>query len=75
MDEKEEDVSEESFQKHVKFYKKLNKTILNIQNEIKNSQDEMILKHLKERIDAIELDKKRIKNMFKDKNDDIWDNL
>ena len=59
MDEKEEDVSEESFQKHVEFYKKLNKKIFDYENEIKQSKDNGIIKHLKERIDALELDKNR----------------
>jgi len=75
MDEKEEDRSEESFQKHVEFYKKLEQKIFDIQKEIKNSSEDAIIKHLSERIDALELDKKRIRNMFKDKNDDIWTDL
>lgn len=75
MDEKEEDRSEESFQKHLEFYKKLEQKIFDIRKEIKNSDDQTILKHLSERIDALELDKKRIRNMFKDKNEDIWTNL
>jgi len=75
MDEKEEDRSEESFQKHLEFYKKLEQKIFDIRKGIKNSDDQTILKHLSERIDALELDKKRIRNMFKDKNEDIWTNL
>ena len=75
MDEKEEDLSEESFQKHLEFYKKLNKKIKDIQNEIGDSCDEKILKHLRERIDALELDKKRIKKMFKNTTDDTWNHL
>jgi predicted nuclease with TOPRIM domain len=75
VDEKEEDRSEESFGKHLEFYKKLEQKITDIKNEIEHSSDAKILKHLKERIDAIELDKKRIKNMFKEKNDDVWNNL
>ena len=75
MDEKDEDRSEESFQKHVEFYKKLEQKISDIQKEIKISEDDVILKHLNERIEAIELDKKRIRNIFKDKNEDMWDNL
>ena len=75
MDEKDEDRSEESFQKHVEFYKKLEQKISDIQKEIKISEDDVILKHLNERIEAIELDKKRIRNIFKDKNEDMWNNL
>ena len=75
MDEKEEDRSEQSFQKHIEFYKKLEQKISDIQKEIKISEDDAILKHLNERIEAIELDKKRIRNIFKDKNEDMWNNL
>ncbi len=72
MDEKEEDKSEESFRRHLIFYQKLNKKIIDIQNEIKNSTDEKILKHLNERIDAIELDKTRIRKLFPDVNNETW---
>jgi len=75
VDEKEEDRSEESFQKHIEFYKKLEQKISDIQKEIQNSKEDVILKHLHERIDALELDKKRIRNIFKNKNEDVWDNL
>ena len=75
MDEKEEDLSEESFQKHLEFYNKLNKKIKDIQKEIDDSGDEKILKHLHERIDALELDKKRIKKMFKNATEDTWNDL
>ncbi|MDH3278028.1 MAG: hypothetical protein OEM21_08000 [Nitrosopumilus sp.] len=72
MDEKEEDRSEESLRKHVLFYKKLNKTISNIQNEIQASTESKIIKHLNERIDAIKLDQLRIRNLFPDLEDKIW---
>jgi len=75
VDEKEEDLSEESFQKHLEFYKKLNKKIKDIEKEIDDSSDEKIIKHLRERIDALELDKKRIKKMFKSTTDDTWNDL
>ena len=75
MDEKEEDLSEESFQKHLEFYNKLNKKIKDIQKEIDDSGDEKIIKHLHERIDALELDKKRIKKMFKNATEDTWNDL
>ena len=75
MDEKEEDLSEESFQKHLEFYNKLNKKIKDIQKEIDDSGDEKILKHLHERINALELDKKRIKKMFKNATEDTWNDL
>lgn len=75
MDEKEEDHSEESLHKHLEFYKKLNNTILDIQNEIQDSTDSKILKHLNERIDALELDKSRIKKLFPDVDDKTWNNI
>ena len=46
MDEKEEDHSEESLKNHLDFYKKLNKTILDIKNEINESTDSKNQKHL-----------------------------
>jgi hypothetical protein len=72
VDEKEEDKSEESFQRHLIFYQKLNKKIKDIQNEIQISNDAKILKHLNERIDAIELDKTRIRKLFPDVNNETW---
>ncbi len=75
MDEKQEDKSEESFQRHLIFYQKLNKKIKDIQNEIQSSNDAKILKHLNERIDAIELDKTRIKKLFPDVNNETWNDL
>jgi predicted nucleic acid-binding Zn-ribbon protein len=72
VDEKEEDKSEESFQRHLIFYQKLNKKIKDIQNEIQSSTDAKILKHLNDRIDAIELDKTRIRKLFPDVNNETW---
>ena len=72
MDEKEEDKSKGSFQRHLVFYQTLNKKIKDIQNEIQNSTDSKILKHLNERIDAIELDKTRIRKLFPDTDDENW---
>ena len=72
MDEKEEDKSAESLSKHLIFYKKLEKTISDIQNEIQVSVDVKNLKHLNERINAIELDKTRIRKMFPDVNKETW---
>ncbi len=72
MDEKEEDKSKESFQRHLIFYQKLNKKIKDIQNEIQISNDAKILKHLNERIGAIELDKTRIRKLFPDVNNETW---
>ena len=72
MDEKQEDLSEESLRKHLVFYKKLNKTITNIQNEIQASTESKIIKHLNERIDAIRLDQSRIRKMFPNVDEKDW---
>ena len=73
MDEKKEDKSEESLQKHLVFYQKLNDTILGIESEIKITSDEKLLKHLKERIEAIDLDKTRIRKLFPQIDENVWD--
>ncbi|MBA4460418.1 MAG: hypothetical protein ACE5Q4_02670 [Nitrosopumilus sp.] len=75
MDEKEEDKSEESFQKHLVFYQKLNGTISEIEKEMTDMSDEKLLKHLKERIEAIELDKTRIRKLFPSVDAKTWDGL
>ena len=75
MDKKEEDKSEESLRRHLIFYKKLNKKVLDIQNEIQISTDEKILKHLKERIDAIVLDQTRIREMFPNVDKESWKDI
>ncbi|MFB5627587.1 MAG: hypothetical protein ACE5R5_05275 [Nitrosarchaeum sp.] len=64
MSEKPEDKSEESRKNHIKYYKSLTNTIDNIQNEKQDETDPTIIKHLENRIEAMELDKKRIKDMF-----------
>jgi hypothetical protein len=75
MDEKEEDRSEESLRKHLIFYKKLNKTISEIQTEIQTFSDEKVLKHLNDRIGAMELDKTRIRKMFPKVDIETWKDL
>ena len=75
MDEKDEDKSEESFQKHLVFYQKLNGTISEIEKEMADMSDEKLLKHLKERIEAIELDKTRIKKLFPSVDAKAWNDL
>ena len=75
MDEKEEDKSKGSFQRHLVFYQTLNKKIKDIQNEIQTSTDAKILKHLNERIEAIELDKTRIRKLFPDADDENWKDI
>ncbi len=75
MDEKEEDRSEESLRRHLIFYKKLNKTISEIQTEIQTFPDEKFLQHLNDRIEAMELDKTRIRKMFPKVDVETWNDL
>ena len=75
MDEKEEDRSEESLRRHLIFYKKLNKKISEIQTEIQTLTDEKVLQHLNDRIEAMELDKTRIRNMFPKVDIETWEDL
>ncbi len=75
MDEKEEDRSDESLRRHLIFYKKLNKTISEIQTEIQTFPDEKFLQHLNDRIEAMELDKTRIRNMFPKVDIETWEDL
>ncbi len=75
MDEKEEDRSEESLRRHLIFYKKLNKKISEIQTEIQTLTDEKVLQHLNDRIEAMELDKTRIRKMFPKVDIEIWEDL
>ena len=64
MDIKDEDSSEESKKNHIRYYKSLSKVILDIQNEKKDEVDPTIITHLNARIEAMEKDKKRIREMF-----------
>ncbi len=75
MDEKEEDKSDKSFQDHLIFYKKLNQKIKDIQAEKNTSADPKVITHLGERIKALELDKTRIKKLFPNMENDIWDKM
>jgi len=73
MDVKEEDKSEESKKNHIAYYKSLCKIISDIKDE-KNVEGEPAIKsHLDGRIDAMEKDKKRIRNMFPEIKEGEWD--
>lgn len=72
MDVKEEDKSEESKQNHIKYYRSLNKVISEIKQEKNQEADPTIKNHLDERIDAMEKDKKRIREMFPDILEEEW---
>ncbi|MBA0908378.1 MAG: hypothetical protein ITD33_05855 [Nitrosarchaeum sp.] len=66
MSKKIEDSTEESKINHIKYYKSLTNVIENIQNEMKTETEVVVIKHLQSRIEAINLDKKRIRDMFPD---------
>jgi len=73
MDIKKEDKSEESKKNHLTYYKSLTKVISDIQEEKNTALDPTIKNHLDERIDAIEKDRKRIREMFPDITNEEWD--
>ncbi len=72
MDVKEEDKSEESKKNHISYYKSLTKVISNIQEEMNLGADPTMKNHLDERIDALEKDRKRIRDMFPDITKEEW---
>ena len=72
MDVKEEDRSEESKKNHIVYYKSLTKVISDIQEEKNLATDPTIKNHLNERIDAIEKDRMRIREMFPDISKEEW---
>ena len=73
MDKKIEDKSEESKQNHIIYYKSLTKIITNMEQEIDNEGEPAVKEHLKSRIDAIEKDRKRIRDLFSDMSREEWD--
>ena len=73
MDIKDEDTSEESKKNHIKYYKSLSKVISDIQKEKGEEADPTIIGHLDARIEAMEKDKKRIREMFPDIKEEEWD--
>jgi len=73
MDVKKEDKSEESRQNHIIYYKSLSKIIENMENEIDDEGEPAVKEHLKSRIDAIEKDRQRIRDLFPDMKKEEWD--
>ncbi|MGY5147777.1 MAG: hypothetical protein ACW9W4_07250 [Candidatus Nitrosopumilus sp. bin_7KS] len=73
MDVKEEDTSEESKKNHISYYKSLNKVISDIQKEKDHEGEPAIKSHLANRIEAMEKDMKRIRDMFPDTKEEEWD--
>jgi transcription termination factor NusB len=72
MDVKEEDKSEESKKNHISYYKSLTKVISNIQEEMNVGIDPTMKNHLDERLDALEKDRKRIRDMFPEIREEEW---
>ena len=73
MDVKEEDTSEESKKNHMEYYKSLTKVISDIQKEKEQEGEPAIKSHLDNRIDAMQKDKQRIRDMFPDIREEDWD--
>ena len=73
MDVKEDDKSDESKKNHITYYKSLTKLILEIQKEKNQESDPTIKSHLDSRMDAMEKDRNRIKEMFPDIKEEEWD--
>ena len=73
MDEKKEDKSEESKKNHMTYYRSLTKIITNMKNEINQEGEPAIKEHLTSRIDAIEKDRQRIRDLFPNIKKEEWD--
>jgi len=73
MDVKEEDKLEESKKNHIIYYKSLINTILEIQKEMNLEKEDAIKEHLSKRIEAMEKDQNRIREMFPDISKEEWD--
>ena len=73
LDVKDEDTSEESKKNHITYYKSLTKVISDLQKEKEQEGEPAIKSHLENRIDAMEKDKERIRDMFPDIKEEEWD--
>jgi uncharacterized protein YicC (UPF0701 family) len=73
MDVKEEDTSKESKKNHISYYKSLTKVISDLQKEKEQEGEPAVKSHLENRIDAMEKDKIRIRDMFPDIKEEEWD--
>ncbi|MFQ5781510.1 MAG: hypothetical protein ACE5GR_00475 [Nitrosopumilus sp.] len=72
MDTKEEDRSEESKKNHIVYYKSLTRVISDIKIEKNQEEDITIKNHLDKRIDAMEKDRKSIREMFPEITEEEW---
>ena len=73
MDQKKEDKSEESKKNHIIYYRSLTKIITDMKNEINEAGEPAIKEHLISRIDAMEKDRKRIRDLFPSIKYEEWD--
>ena len=72
MDEQKEDRSEESKKNHITYYKSLSQVISDIKKEKEQESEFAIQEHLDNRIEAMEKDRKRIREMFPDIKEEDW---
>jgi len=73
MDEKIEDKSEKSKKNHITYYRSLTKIIAGMKDEINQEGEPAIKEHLTSRIDAMEKDRKRIRDLFPNMKKEEWD--
>ena len=73
MDEKIEDKSEDSKKKHMIYYRSLSKLITDMKAEMNQEGQPAIKEHLTSRMEAIEKDRQRIRNLFPDVKKEEWD--
>ncbi len=71
-DEKIEDKSENSKKNHMIYYRSLSKIISDIENEMSQEGQPAIQEHLTSRIEAIEKDRKRIRELFPEIKKEEW---
>jgi len=72
MDIRAEDKSEESRKNHMAYYRSLCKIISDIKKEKDQEGEPAIKSHLDSRVDAMEKDKKRIRDMFPEIKENEW---
>ena len=72
MDEKIEDKSEESKKKHMIYYRSLSKIITDMKTEMNQEGEPAIKEQLTSRIEAMEKDKQRIRDLFPDVKEEEW---
>ena len=72
MDEKIEDKSEDSKKKHMIYYRSLSKIITDMKAEMNQEGEPAIKEHLTSRIEAMEKDKQRIRDLFPDVKEEEW---